>query len=402
MMSNRLVELQLYHLRLPFRHKFTHATAERAATDTVLCAALLADGTVGYGEGLPRPYVTGESVESVLFHVEDTLAGLLRQVEPRRFADLLELADSLPLRSDRGQIISSARCCVELALLDAYGKHFQVPLTRIAGWLGYGGFLAPANRDRTGIGPVRVSGVLDGSNPATLRKRLRLMRWYGLRDFKLKLGCPDDDQNLDLVYRRLERDLIRERVTLRVDANGAWDVDSAMAMIPKLVLRQVCCLEQPLAASDRDHLHTLADLSRIPLMADESLITPADAEFLGQNDLVDNFNIRISKNGGLLPALRMAETARKYSRDITLGAMVGESAVLAAAGRQFLQIVPQVRFTEICYGTFLLQEDLSRETMRFGYGGRLKSLTRPGLGIHIRRDRMVKFLAAPPRQIPLA
>jgi len=401
-MSNRLVELQLYPLQLPFRGGFKHATAKREGTDTVVAAALLADGTIGYGEGLPRSYVTGETIESVLYNISDTLADCLQKVEPQSFADLLDRADNLPFTNEQNQIINSARCCVELALLDAYGKYFHSSLAPIAGWMGYGGFVsAPVSRRRT-IRKVRVSGVLDGSEPGKLAKRLRLMRWYGLRDFKLKVGCEYDEENLEMVYRKLERALVGEQVTLRVDANGAWDVDTAMLMIEKLMARQVCCLEQPLAAADRDHMFTLADLSQLALMADESLITLEEAEYLAENDLVDDFNIRISKNGGLLASVRMAELAAKYDRDITLGAMVGESAILAAAGRQFLQMVPNVKWTEICYSTFLLQEDLSFQKMRFGFGGKLPTLRKNGLGICINREKIIKFLSQPPRKIAIA
>lgn len=401
-MSNRLVEIQVYPLHLPFRGGFKHAAAKRQGTDTVVAAALLADGTIGYGEGLPRKYVTGETVESVLFNIEDTLANNLQKVEPETFADLLDLADNLPFTNEQNQIINSARCCVELALLDAYGKYFAGGLAGIAGWMGYGGFASAPDSTRRTIRNIRVSGVLDGSEPAKLAKKLRLMRWYGLRDFKLKVGCEYDQENLELLYGKLQRELDAERITLRVDANGAWDVDSAMAMIETLIARQVCCLEQPLAPDDRDHMFTLADLSKLALMADESLITMDDAEYLAENDLVDDFNIRISKNGGLLASVRMAELAAKYDRDITLGAMVGESAILAAAGRQFLQMIPNVKWTEICYSTFLLQEDISFEKMRFGLGGKLVRLRKNGLGIRVDREKITKFLSQSPRKIPLA
>ena len=395
-MSNRLVELQLFQLRLPFKRKFAHAAAQRSSTDTVVAAALLADGTVGYGEGLPRRYVTGETVESVLFNISDTLARHLEKVEPKTFADLLDLADNLPFTNEQGRIINSARCCVELALLDAYGKYFKSGPAQIAGWLGYGVFFGPGSIDK-----VRVSGVLDGSEPRRLARTLRRMRWFGLRDFKLKLGCEYDEANLALVGRRLSRALQRDKATLRVDANGGWDVDTAVAMSEELAQWGVYCMEQPLAADDKAHWSVLADLTQVPLMADESLISFEDAEFLAQNDLVDMFNIRISKNGGLLAAMHLAEIASKYSRQIQLGAMVGESGILGAAGRQFLQMVPQVVFTEICYSTYLLKKDIVRQDMRFGYGGRLRPLERWGLGMEISRRDLGKYLVAQPRKINL-
>ena len=179
-LSNRLLELELFHLRLPFRRKFAHAAAQRNATDTVVVAALLADGTVGYGEGLPRPYVTGETVDSVLYNISDTFAGRLAAVEPAGFAELLERLDDLPFINDQQQIVNSARCAVELALLDAYGKYFNHDLSSIPGWLG-----DPALAGRPSIETIRVSGVLGTGQPDRLVRQLRLMRLYGLRHFKL-------------------------------------------------------------------------------------------------------------------------------------------------------------------------------------------------------------------------
>jgi len=201
-MSNRLIELQLYHLRLPFRHSFSHAAAQRNETDTVLVAALLADGAIGYGEGVPRPYVTGETIESVLYNISDTFAGALKQVEPKSFPELLDLIENLPFTNEQNQIINSARSAVELALLDAYARHYQSSLSSIAGWLGCGFFTGDAS-----IHKIRVSGVLDGADPAKMLKQLRLMRWYGLKNFKLKVGYEHDIENLNLINQKYHKAL---------------------------------------------------------------------------------------------------------------------------------------------------------------------------------------------------
>lgn len=394
--GNRLVQLELFHLRLPFRQSFRHAAAERDATETVVAAAHLADGTIGWGEGLPREYVTGETIESVLYNITEVPAVRLGGVEPASFTEVLEAANELPFSNGQGQVINAARCCVELAVLDAYGKYFGTDLSSITGWMGH-----PALTGALCERPPGVSGVLGSGRAREVGRRLRLMRLYGLRDFKLKLGCEDDEANLELVHRRLGRALRRGRATLRVDANGAWDIDAAVGMSHRLADFQVCCLEQPLAPTDRSHWATLADLTAVPLMADESLVTLADAEYLGQNDLVDFFNIRISKNGGLIPALRLAALAGQYSRGFQLGAMVGETGILAAAGRRFLQMVPQASFTEICYAGFLLREDIVEPEMRFRYGGRLSKLAGAGLGVTVQRSKLEQFLVQPVRKMAL-
>ncbi len=396
-MSARLLELQLFHLRMPFRRKFSHARAQRDITDTVVVAALLSDGSVGYGEGLPREYVTGETVESVLYNINAALVDCLQKVEPKNFTELIEIVYNLPFANEQGQIINSARCAVELALLDAYGRHFNCTFESLPGYLGLTGesYQEP-NRN------IRVSGLLDGSDPDKTLKRLKLMRLAGIKDFKLKLGCQYDIRNLSNIFKRLGRRLVSEKLSLRVDANGAWDIDAAAAMSEKLADYWVCCLEQPLAVDDFSHWNALADLSPVPLMPDESLLSIEDADFFIENELCEYFNIRISKNGGLIPSLRIAQTASANSIAYSLGAMVGETGILAAAGIQFLQLAPYTEFTEICYSTFLLQDDIVTPSIKFGFAGKIPKLSKPGLGISVKNDLLNKYLVNPPHKLTLA
>ena len=109
----------------------------------------------------------------------------------------------------------------------------------------------------------------------------------------------------------------------------------------------------------------------------------------------------MSKNGGLLATLRLADLARERGIGVMLGAMVGESGILSAAARAFLQLVPDVRFVENSYGSFLLREDLVRQSTRFGYGGRLRPLGGPGLGVTL-SDKAMERLAERVAELPLS
>lgn len=389
------IALEVYYLCLPFRRKFSHATAAREETETLVSRLVLEDGTFGYGEGLPRTYVTGETISSALQAIETILIPLLAGFNPKNFGHVLEFADNLPFFDQDNRVINSARCGIELAVLDAYSHAFHHKLDNLSGWLG------SAALAQNRIESLPASGVL-GSDPAKVGRQLRLLRWYGLRDFKVKLGTPHDDTILEAIMPQLDSGLDRDYYTLRADANGAWDVDAAVAMSNKLANLGFCCLEQPLAVDDRSHWQTLADLSGMPIMADESLVTMKDGEYLAENDLVDHFNIRISKNGGLLAAIRLADLGMCYRRGFQLGAMVGESAILAAAGLRFLQLVPGTSFTEICYSTFLLKKDLATHSLRFGYKGRLPKLKPYGLGVEISPRRLNQFLVRPVYRFPLA
>ena len=124
-----------------------------------------------------------------------------------------------------GRRVSSAACAVELAVLSP----------------------GPGYCRRWGDLSVRVSGVLGSADPARTAKRLTLMRLYGMRDFKLKLGFPPqiDQENLRLVHRLIGKAVAAGKCTLRVDVYGAWDRDSTPQRVEDLRSYGVCVVEQP-------------------------------------------------------------------------------------------------------------------------------------------------------------
>lgn len=155
-MSNRLVYLELYPLEIPLKRTQYLRDEPFDVSQHVIVAALLADGTVGCVEEMPNPSVTGETVEFIIYNLQNDLADNLDKLEPKSFSDLLDFADQLAFVNEQGQHTHSTRCCLELALLDAYGKHFQTQLAVIQGWLGYAPFMAAAKNRRP-----RVTGLLD-------------------------------------------------------------------------------------------------------------------------------------------------------------------------------------------------------------------------------------------------
>src|SRR5947199_10722579 len=92
----RVVELTAAHVRVPLTKAIRHASHSRTSTDNVVVKCVLADGTTGYGEGVPRDYVTGETVDSAL----DLLAAsdVARQIEVcRDFEQAVKNAERLKL-----------------------------------------------------------------------------------------------------------------------------------------------------------------------------------------------------------------------------------------------------------------------------------------------------------------
>lgn len=387
--------LSLRTLAIPLRRKFSHAGADRATAEPLIVAIELSDHTLGYGETHPRPYVSGETLESAVDTIRSTFVPLLVEFRPRHFGEALEAIAALPQIDELGRPITAARAAVELALLDAYSRAFDRSLEAIPGWLEELAF-GPPGSTRT----VTYSGVLSAAPAERIAGSIRKMRWFGLRDFKLKVGDDDDDARVRAAAAALAGPIARGKATLRLDANFAWDLSTATAKLTAWKDLPIAAVEQPLAKGDPAAWGTLAARSPFPLMADESLVTWGDAEALLETAPKTLFNIRISKNGGLIPAMRLAALARRHGTAYQLGCMVGETSLLSAAGRWFLQLVPDVRFAEGSYGRFLLADDITDPRLNLRWRGRAKPLSGRGLGVTVRPDKLAQFAARELIELP--
>jgi muconate cycloisomerase len=367
-MKNMPLRLDIFRTSLPMR-RFEHATAVRERAEAVVVRLRDERGREGWGETLPRDYVTGETLETVPRDIEDIFWPALATA--RSDDDLARAAETMPVEHN-GRIVSAARCAVELA---------------VVGMLGVDRVFKP----RLGAVRTRVTGVLGSSDPAKTAKWLRLLRWYGVRSFKLKLGLGDDVDraNLQVVHRKLAAGLRQGKVALRVDINGVWPYAETLDRVAELEPLGVCAVEQPCKVRS-PRFAELARHAALPLIADESLLTGADAEVLLGAEGKVWFNIRLAKNGGFWPALRLARLAEREGLPYVLGCMVGESGILSLAQRAFLGFAPAPAMMEGSYGPFLLKDDITRLSPRFGYAGRLRPDTIGKFCPNVQGDKLRK------------
>lgn len=376
----RIADARAYRMQIPMRVRFEHAAATRDVADPVLVhvsAHAPFAHHAGWGETLARTYVTGESADSVMADLKQVFAPRLATFSASSLPQALEFIDALPFEHE-GRVVHAARCAMELALLDLATRAFSRDVADVAGWLDLPGFGPPGCLPR-----ARYSGIVLGSTRAKVRRWLRLQRWYGLRDFKLKVAVPGWEDRVRWAAEYLGPALRRGRATLRVDANAGWTLSEAHEACELLEKHGVCAVEQPLPEANDEDLPWLAEQSSCAIVADESLLSAADAKRLLEGGGVQVFNIRLAKHGGLLPSLRIARLVLQAGKDVQLGCLVGETSILAAAGAAFLRACPRVRFAEGAFGRFLLKKDVTTKPVRFGYGGHLTGSKESGFGLRV-------------------
>lgn len=370
--------LALFRVEVPLKKPIKHASHARTLSENLVVRVDLDDGRSGYGEGVPRPYVTGETVDSAFRALEET--DWPRAIgRPADFAAVVSKLEKLSLpeidNDPRGMAGNAARCALELAILDAYGRAFGESIGRaveLADIEGLERFSSPR--------PVRYSAAITAE---TTRKEIRSaikFRVYGFRDVKAKVGVEGQDDPARLA--RLRRVLGRQ-MDIRLDANEAWGATELLEKVEPLLQFRPSLLEQPVPHAEVDALAELRPKLGVPIMLDESLCGWPDGLAAIERGTTDFFNIRLSKCGGVLPSLRLIGLARRHGLGVQLGCHPGETAILSAAGRQVASRVDGIRYLEGSYDRHILRSNLTRDDITFRYGGRAGPLEGPGLGIQV-------------------
>lgn len=364
----RIESIELRHVRIPFKRAFQHATKERNASDAVIIALRDEKGRLGHGEVLPRPYLTGESIESVLERDGPELAERWAGRSLTSRAELVEFARTeLDLAAERLAVFSG----FEVALLDLGGRAFDFPAGDVLG--------RPP-------GHPLPAGVVVGFEISSekLERYCATLRMAGRKHVKLKVGLPDDHERADTVLRVLEPE-----GGLRLDANGIWSADEAIEHLRALSDLRLASIEQPVSKDDVEGLRRVREATGLAVMADESLCSLEDARSLLAGDAVDIFNIRLGKCGGFLGSLRLAELAAEKGLSCHLGTLVGETGILSRAAEIFGARVEGFACLEgKGQNHFLLDQDVLHE--------HATSEESPGLGIEVSQEQLDRLTVSPP------
>lgn len=383
----RIRSITAFHVPIRLKKAVRHASHERRHNDTLIIRCEMDDRSVGWGEGLPRTYVTGESIESVWRHLRatdfDQLADVdlngavdaARQMQQFRLADVAPDPGIVP----RECFGNAVRCALEIAVLDAACRSERQPLGDLVGQWPDADTVADRSNE------VFYSGAVTSMQPRRQWLAALKMRLFRFRQVKVKVGTPGID---DAACLRRVRLVVGNGVDLRLDANEAWSCDNVVQKMQALEHFRPSSLEQPVPHTK---IQGLADIRRelsVPVMLDESLCCREDAERAIRDKTCDLFNLRLSKCGGFIRCLQLAVMARQNGLGYQLGCQVGETGILSAAGRHFACNVGGIRYLEGSFDRFLVSDSLTNEDLTFRYGGRGGRLAGFGLGVQVREDRI--------------
>jgi len=293
-----IIKIECWPADLPLTDPFVVATGSRTRAELLFVRVTLAGGAQGYGEIAPFPEVGGEDRASAL----QAAVELAQTVLGRPATEYQRLGC---LFSEKAAAHPAARCGLETALLDALCRHLQIPL-----W-GFWGAADVRARETDITIPI-----------ADPDKTLALARGWaqrGFRIFKTKVGADveGDIRRLDAIHRALPGS------AFIVDANQGFTVEACRRLLTELkrVGVTIRLLEQPVPREDWEGMAALTKEAGVPVAADESVRSLADAQRVAQMQAAHVVNIKITKTG-LLPAIEIAKFATSAGLRLMAGGMV--------------------------------------------------------------------------------
>ncbi|HWC54011.1 MAG TPA: dipeptide epimerase [Chitinophagaceae bacterium] len=333
------MKVQYWKYDLQFRHPFTISKGTKTHQPTLI-VELENFGVKGYGEA---PAITYYNI-TVEKMMED-LAAKKSFVEKFAFTEPDRYWHYLHHLFPKNPFLV---CALDIAAWDLFGKIKNKKLFEL--WNG-------------DISKNPLTDYTIGID--SIEKMIAKLKETPWPIYKIKVGTADDIAIVKAL--RENTDAI-----LRVDANAAWDLETALNLIPKLKELGVELVEQPLAKDNWEGMKKLYIESPIPLFADEACVFESDVDKC--KDHFHGINIKLTKCSGITPALRMIKRARELDLKIMIGCM-NESTVGSAAIAHLLPFIDHVDMD----GPLLLQEDVATG-IQYDFGKIIYS-DKPGLGI---------------------
>jgi len=343
-------------LRLNLKTTIRHAAATRNKGESIWVQAKR-NRDSGYGEGCPRIYVAGDDLDASLIWIKKNFSSGL--VNFKTLEDLKQWAKENKKEID---IYPSAWCAIEMAMLDLFAREMDCTVEKMLG-LDDGKLCS------------RYTAVLGTDKKKEYTTLVEQYLILGISDFKIKLcgNLKSDIEKLDILEELSVRHHVKP-IRIRLDANNLWKdrCDEAIGYAMMLGIGRVFAMEEPVRAKNAEDISKFTTATGLPVILDESLCTLEDLSLY--RNIAGNFiaNIKISKMGGLIRALKMIEELKKLRWPIIIGCHVGETSLLTRAALVVSGAAGDSLIAhEGAFGDYLVEQEPVSPMLKFGREGLL-------------------------------
>jgi O-succinylbenzoate synthase len=364
-MNLRLERIELREIELPLKAPFETSFGRTTRRRILIVKVINRDGATGYGECVAseNPFFNHETIDTAWLITAKHIAPMLAKTEVTNAARVSHLL--APIRENR-----MAKAGVEAAIWDLEAK-----LAGAALWQQIGG-----TRSEIACG---VSIGLQNSTEALLDK-VSCEVESGYQRIKIKIK-PGKDVQLAKAVRKQFPD-----ITLSVDANSAYRLETDVALLKQLDEFNLLMIEQPLAPGDLlDHSKLQREL-RTPICLDESIMCLANARHAHELGACQIINIKLGRVGGFSEAKAIHACAQEHGMPVWCGGML--EAGIGRAHNIALSTLPGFTLPgDVSASARYWEEDIIEPPVIVSPNGTIKAPTGPGIGFEVNENRIEKL-----------
>ena len=305
----KITEVRIGRISVPLIHPFKTALRTVNSVEDVVVEIHTDTGAVGYGEAPPTGVITGDTTGAIIGAIQDHIAKNIIGKDVDEFETLCQTVQKSIVHN------SSAKAAVDMALWDLYGQLYHIPVYKLMG----------------GARKQIVTDLTISVNDPDVMVRDALEALdRGYDCLKMKVGVSPE---LDVARLSAVRKAVGDDITIRIDANQAWTPKQAVKILNSMQDKglNIELVEQPVAARDFEGLKYVTERSYVPVLADESVVSPEDAMTLMKMGAADLINIKLMKCGGLYNALKIASAAEVFGVECMIGCMLEAKIAVNAA-----------------------------------------------------------------------
>ena len=305
----KIQSIEIGQVSIPLKKPFKTALRTVHSAEDIIVKVIADSGEVGFGNAPPTAVITGDSQDSIIAAIRDTLGPRITGMEIDNLEGIMTALDTGMLHN------SSAKAALDIAVYDLFGKRYGIPLYKL-----FGGY---SNRLETDL-------TISLNEPEEMVRDSLEAVAEGYTALKLKVG---NDPALDIRRVRAIRDAVGPAVKIRLDANQGWSPKDAVRTIRRFEADglDIELIEQPVKAHDLDGLKYVTDRVETDIMADESAFGTYEVFRLLSARACDLINIKLMKAGGLHNALKIAHLAETMGVQCMMGCMLESKVGITAA-----------------------------------------------------------------------
>ena len=380
----KIARVEAIPFALPLRRAFRWNGLDQNLGNFVLVRIVTDTPHIGYGEATPlatwggeHGRHGGETLDTVVSVVERVLGPWLKGRDPTAITSTIVDMDRLIVGH------TYAKCAIDMALHDLWGKALGVAAHRLLG-----GLARPSAAVAHMVGLMPFDDAVEEARAACAD---------GFRALQIKGG---EDAERDVMLIRRLHEMLPEDVQLRLDANqGYGQVKRALRIARELADCGLDYLEQPVASLW--DLQAVTASSAVPIVADESCWSARDALDLARQRSADCISIYLAKAGGIHAARQVAAVAEAADLPCDVNGSIesgiGNAANLAFAIATRCVVMPSVipisapQGEHPCsVGGHYFDDDVITRPFVFRDGA-LLPLDGPGLGVEVDEAKVRKY-----------